>query len=63
MSCGDVEQHLAIEELILTIVDVDCGCGCGCGTLGLENDIERSEVGVDSSITGGWLCPPAVCNC
>lgn len=33
-------------------VDIeDCGCGAG----GFENDMDRSEVGVDSSMTGGWL--------
>lgn len=33
-------------------VDID---DCGCGTVGAENDMERSEVGVDSSMTGVWL--------
>jgi hypothetical protein len=35
---------------------VDMADGCVCGTLVFENDIDRSEVGVDSSMTGGVDC-------
>jgi len=33
-------------------VEID-DCGSGSGTVGAENDIERSEAGVDSPMTGG----------
>ena len=32
---------------------VDMVDDCGWGALAVEKDIERSDVGVDSSITGG----------
>lgn len=42
---------MALGERGVDIVD-DC---CGWGALAAEKDMERSDVGVDSSMTGGWL--------
>ena len=41
----------AVGERGVEMTDV-----CGCRTFVLENDMERSEVGVDSSMTGGVVC-------